>query len=416
MALEEFLTGAFQQGTRELIGLAERNRQKKGREERLKAGTEFFAAMQQYQIKGTPISPMQASRWAQFGYNVPAEALRGFDPSTLEGAGAQAPQMGAGPMAGGAVDHAAMGHVVPGATGMAMPGVAPTGPVPGSPAAAAFKAGAISGPEAILKRQTEQAQAAQDKNRQFALDQYHAAQRQVGKKPTSQLSTPEFILLSKRLDAVDPDAAIAFAKEWRRTFTDAGGKPIRFDQDLINSVDVAIDGGAQKREDFTSEQWRYMQSVTTPKELDAWVKNKFSSKDIRDFGLSSRQVKRQSLWPFGGELGDLEKWATGNGSQLSKEKRDYFAQYYFTTGEENHQATFEEGLKVSAANQAVMEAANVPEETQFIMGRVLQERPEDIDWGVVAEDLPLSMTLDEFKERYVKAYKKANNGRTPQIP
>ncbi len=93
MALEEFLTGAFQQGTRELIGLAERNRQKKGREERLKAGTEFFAAMQQYQIKGTPISPMQASRWAQFGYNVPAEALRGFDPSTPEGAdgGAQDP-------------------------------------------------------------------------------------------------------------------------------------------------------------------------------------------------------------------------------------------------------------------------------------------------------------------------------------
>lgn len=107
MAVEEFLTGALQQGTRELVDLADRNRAKKERERKLRVMQQAATALQEYQRTGKAIDPKLAAEAASVGFQLPLESTRGFDPSVLKGA---VPEVQLGPIsdlgaepAGGAV-------------------------------------------------------------------------------------------------------------------------------------------------------------------------------------------------------------------------------------------------------------------------------------------------------------------------
>lgn len=401
-AFESFVTGAANQGAKQLQALATRNREKKKREERRKAGQEYFAAMQEYQTKGTPISPEQASLFSQHGYNVPQEALRGFDLSALEGGGGAQQITGAAP-----------GGATPGSTG------APQGGGLG-PSAQAFQAGALGGPEAIVGAINERGAAVQAKNRQFAMDQLHETQERIGKKAVRDLTTDEFIELSQRWWAVDKPRARQLANQYRTPAPTSGpGKPASLNPDEINEVRGMIDGGAFKREHFTTKQWEYIDDLwPTAERKRLGLKHKFDVDTVLKRGNQEYQSEQAQLWPFGGSDSDLAKWSTGEGASLTKPKRDFFGKYHLFGGEKDTEAIAEVGVKSYLAGQEVIDKWNAPEETKTLMMTLLQATKEELrvlDWGLINEELPVGKTLEEFKAEFIKAYRETY-GITPEIP
>ena len=79
-----FATGLFEGMT----GLGAGLTAKWEREKKLKFMQQYMEAIQKYQTEGTPIDPQMAAQAAMYGMQPPTTALKGFDPSVLEGAGA----------------------------------------------------------------------------------------------------------------------------------------------------------------------------------------------------------------------------------------------------------------------------------------------------------------------------------------
>ena len=393
--MDAFATGAF----RGLTASVSKWEAKREREKKLKFMQQYMEAVQKYQTDGTAIPPEIAAQAAMYGMQPPGAALKGFDPSVLEG-GQDATGM-VSPGMGGAPASSASGGQVGG---------------PALDAAALFESGAISGPQAILEKQKEQTLKAQAKARAFWMNELTTAQSSVGNKPVHSMTVDEFQSLFQPWMKVDPIRARQFADEWRTHPTGGGASQMVLSPDEMEDFWKKINEG--RSDELDGKQRAYAMKLAPTEERRRFLfDNPFSLDQIRKWGDEGYQARLNELWPFGG-LGfpqDKEKWLTGKGTEVSKEKRAFFNEFLFFNGEKNWDATFGLGLERGAAAKKVLDKYNNIKKLLTTLIGATPEQIAQLDWNVIIAELPSNMTLEQFKQKFREAYEAAH-GITPNIP
>lgn len=392
-----FATGLFQGMT----GLGAGMVAKAEREKKLKFMQQYMEAIQKYQTDGTPISPEMAAQAAAYGMQPPAAALKGFDPSILEG----------GQAAGG---------MAPGAIGAVPTGAAPTGGGAGGPLdyADLLKGGFIDPKTAGLGTMGEQTLEAQAKNRDYWLKELHASQDETSNKPIYQYTDEEAQRRSEALFRLDKPRWRKFLDERTNFPTGGGGKAPILTPDEREDFFKKVDSG---RSDLLDARQRAygLELAPTPERRRYLYNNPFSRDEIMDFGDGGYQVALNEQWPFGG-LGfpqDKEKWLKGEGAELSQEKRQFFGKFFVTNGEKDWDAIFVLGLERGMTVKKVVDRYNAEPSVENLIYRLLSAPPEAVanfQWEKIMTELPSVVDINDFKRMFREVYE-AHHGVTPDI-